>query len=96
MVRFTGMLTAGTNMTKIGKEFADVRDQLRIPYLDGFGQLRLLHSIRHSVCSTAMAGWVKNILHLQQTVGHEKSGGVTQRHIHTFPLVNISCVIDEI
>jgi len=87
---------SGTNMTKIRKEFADVRDQLGIPYLDDFGQRRLLHSIRHSVCSTAMAGWVKNILHLQQTVGHEKSGGVTQRYIHTFPLVNISYVFDGI
>lgn len=49
---------AGTNMTKIGKVFADVRDQLGIPYLDDYGQRRLLHSIRHSVCSAAMAGWV--------------------------------------
>lgn len=38
---------AGTNMTKIGKVFADVRDQLGIPYLDDYGQRRLLHSIRH-------------------------------------------------
>ncbi|EKO7011504.1 integrase, partial [Escherichia coli] len=70
---------AGTNMTKIGKEFADVRNRLGIPYLDDFGQRRLLHSIRHSVCSAAMSGWVTNILHLQQTVGHEKSGGITKR-----------------
>lgn len=76
---------AGTNMTKIGKVFADLRDQLGIPYLDDYGQRRLLHSIRHSVCSAAMAGWVKNILHLQQTVGHEKSGGITKRYLHTFP-----------
>ncbi|HEA0545732.1 integrase, partial [Escherichia coli] len=53
---------AGTNMTKIGKEFADVRNRLGIPYLDDFGQRRLLHSIRHSVCSAAMSGWVTNIL----------------------------------
>lgn len=32
---------AGTNMTKIGKVFADVRDQLGIPYLDDYGQLIL-------------------------------------------------------
>lgn len=87
---------AGTNMTKIGKEFADVRDQLGIPYLDDFGQRRLLHSIRHSVCSAAMAGWVKNILHLQQTVGHEKSGGITKRYLHTFPLSSVYYVIDGI
>ncbi|CZY59214.1 tyrosine-type recombinase/integrase [Enterobacter ludwigii] len=87
---------AGTNMTKIGKEFAAVRDQLGIPYLDDFGQRRLLHSIRHSVCSTAMAGWVKNILHLQQTVGHEKSGGITKRYLHTFPLSSVCYVIDGI
>lgn len=54
-----------TNMTKIGKVFADLRDQLGIPYLNDYGQRRLLHSIRHSVCSAAMAGWVSNILHLQ-------------------------------
>ncbi|MDV5357301.1 tyrosine-type recombinase/integrase [Enterobacter asburiae] len=87
---------AGTNMTKIGKEFADVRNQLGIPYLDDFGQRRLLHSIRHSVCSAAMAGWVKNILHLQQTVGHEKSGGITKRYLHTFPLSLVCYVIDGI
>lgn len=58
---------AGTNMTKIGKEFADVRNRLGIPYLDDFGQRRLLHSIRHSVCSAAMSGWVTNILHLVMT-----------------------------
>lgn len=87
---------AGSNMTKIGKEFADVRNQLGIPYLDDFGQRRLLHSIRHSVCSAAMAGWVKNILHLQQTVGHEKSGGITKRYLHTFPLSSIIYVIDGI
>lgn len=87
---------AGTNMTKIGKMFADLRDQLVIPYLDDYGQRRLLHSIRHSVCSSAMAGWVKNILHLQQTVGHEKSGGITKRYLHTFPLSSVSYVIDGI
>ncbi|HHZ6885467.1 integrase [Klebsiella michiganensis] len=87
---------AGTNMTKIGKVFADLRDQLGIPYLDDYGQRRLLHSIRHSVCSSAMAGWVKNILHLQQTVGHEKSGGITKRYLHTFPLSSVSYVIDGI
>lgn len=85
---------AGTNMTKIGKVFADVRDQLGIPYLDDYGQRRLLHSIRHSVCSAAMAGWVTNILHLQQTVGHEKSGGITKRYLHMFPLSTICYVID--
>jgi integrase len=85
---------AGTSMTKIGKFFADLRDQLGIPYLDDYGQRRLLHSIRHSVCSAAMAGWVKNILHLQQTVGHEKSGGITKRYLHTFPLSTVSYVVD--
>ncbi len=87
---------AGTNMSKIGKVFADVRDQLGIPYLDDYGQRRLLHSIRHSVCSAAMAGWVKNILHLQQVVGHEKSGGITKRYLHNFPLSSICYVIDGI
>lgn len=87
---------AGTNMSKIGKVFADVRDQLGITYLDDYGQRRLLHSIRHSVCSAAMAGWVKNILHLQQVVGHEKSGGITKRYLHTFPLSSICYVIDGI
>ncbi len=40
-------------------------------------------------------GWmVKNILHLQQTVGHEKSGEITKRYLHMFPLSSISYVID--
>lgn len=54
------------------------------------------HSICHSASSSAMAGWVKNILHLQQTVGHEKSGGITKRYLHTFPLSSVSYVIDGI
>lgn len=87
---------SGTNMTKIGKVFADLRDQLGIPYLDDYGQRRLLHSIRHSVCSSAMDGWVKSILHLQQTVGHEKSVGITKRYLHTFPLSSVAYVIDGI
>lgn len=87
---------AVSNMTKIGKMFADLRNELGIPYQDDYGQRRLLHSIRHSVCSSAMAGWVTNILHLQQTVGHEKSGGITKRYLHTFPLSSISYVIDGI
>lgn len=86
----------GTNMTKIGKVFADVRDQLGIPYLDDYGQRRLLHSIRHSVCSAAMAGWVTNILHIQQTVGHGKSGGITKRYLHKFPLSSVCYVTDGI
>jgi len=48
---------AGTNMTKIGKVFADLRDELGIPYLDDYGQRRLLYSIRHSVCSVSMVGY---------------------------------------
>jgi predicted secreted protein len=35
---------AGKNMPKIGKVLADVRDQLGIPYLDDYGQRRLVHS----------------------------------------------------
>ena len=81
-----------TNMTKIGKVFADLRDQLGIPYLNDYGQRRLLHSIRHSVCSAAMAGWVSNILHLQ----HGKSGGITKRYLRTFPLFTVSYVVDGI
>ncbi|KOC88844.1 tyrosine-type recombinase/integrase [Winslowiella iniecta] len=85
---------AGKNMPKIGKVLADVRDQLGISYLDDFGQRRLVHSFRHSVCSAAMAGWVSNIHHLQQTVGHEKSGGITKRYLHIFPISTICYVID--
>ncbi|ELY3801669.1 integrase [Cronobacter sakazakii] len=86
---------AGTNMTKIGKVLADVRDQLAIPYLDDYGQRRLVHSFRHTMISTCLAGWVGNLAHLQQVVGHEKSGsGITQRYLHTFPLSSVSYVID--
>lgn len=63
---------SGTNMTKIGKVLADVRDQLGIPYLDDYGQRRLVHSFRHTMISTCLAGWVGNTAHLQQVVGHEE------------------------
>ncbi|HCJ8588741.1 TPA: tyrosine-type recombinase/integrase [Escherichia coli] len=86
---------AGTNMTKIGKVLADVRDQLGIPYQDDYGQRRLVHSFRHTMISTCLAGWVGNLAHLQQVVGHEKSGsGITRRYLHTFPLSSVSYVID--
>ncbi|MBJ8870785.1 integrase [Citrobacter braakii] len=86
---------SGKNMPKIGKVLTDVRDQLGIPYLDDYGQRRLVHSFRHTMISTCLAGWVSNLAHLQQTVGHEKSGsGITRRYLHTFPLSTICYVID--
>ncbi|QJF16986.1 integrase [Phytobacter diazotrophicus] len=86
---------SGKNMPKIGKILADVRDQLGIPYLDDYGQRRLVHSFRHTMISTCLAGWVGNLAHLQQVVGHEKSGsGITRRYLHTFPLSTICYVID--
>ncbi|VFS36423.1 Uncharacterised protein [Enterobacter cancerogenus] len=83
-------------MTKIGKVFADLRYQLGIHIRMITDNGGLLHSIRHSVCSSAMAGWVKNILHLQQTVAHEKSGGITKCYLHTFPLSPVSYAIGGI
>lgn len=78
---------SGKNMPKIGKILADVRDQLGIPYRDDYGQRRLVHSVRHTMISTCLAGWVGNLAHLQKMVGHEKSGsGITRRYLHTFPL----------
>ncbi|ELY2034529.1 tyrosine-type recombinase/integrase [Enterobacter hormaechei] len=78
---------SGKNMPKIGKILADVRDQLGIAYRDDYGQRRLVHSVRHTMISTCLAGWVGNLAHLQQMVGHEKSGsGITRRYLHTFPL----------
>lgn len=86
---------AGKNMPKIGKVLADIRDQLGIPYLDDYGQRRLVHSFRHTMISTCLAGWVGNLAHLQQVVGHEKSGsGITRRYLHTFPLSSVCYVID--
>lgn len=86
---------SGKNMPKIGKVLADVRDQLGIPYLDDYGQRRLVHSFRHTMISTCLAGWVGNLAHLQQVVGHEKSGsGITRRYLHTFPLSTVCYVID--
>ncbi|HFS6851839.1 TPA: integrase, partial [Klebsiella pneumoniae] len=55
---------AGKNMPKIGKVLADIRDQLGIPYLDDYGQRRLVHSFRHTMISTCLAGWVGNLSHL--------------------------------
>ncbi|WP_210514609.1 hypothetical protein [Pantoea ananatis] len=86
---------AGTNMHKIGKTISDVRDQLEIPYLDDHGQRRILHSMRHAVVTTASGGWVSNIAHLQQVIGHEKTGtGITKRYMHTFPLSSVCYVLD--
>lgn len=86
---------SGRNMSKIGKVLSDVRDQLDIPYLDDYGQRRLVHSFRHTMISTCLAGWVSNLAHLQQVVGHEKSGlGITRRYLHSFPLRSICYVID--
>lgn len=86
---------SGKNMPKIGKVLADVRDQLGISYLDDYGQRRLVHSFRHTMISTCLAGWVGNLAHLQQVVGHEKSGsGITRRYLHTFPLSSVCYVID--
>jgi len=62
---------ADTNMVEIGKVFANLRHQPAIPYLDDYEQRRFLYSIPYGACSSAMAGWVKNSLHLQQIVGHE-------------------------
>ncbi|MCV9319418.1 hypothetical protein ODZ58_04580, partial [Escherichia coli] len=62
---------------------------------DDYGQRRLVHSFRHTMISTCLAGWVGNLAHLQQVVGHEKSGsGITRRYLHTFPLSTICYVID--
>ncbi|MCV5480727.1 hypothetical protein OFN48_35845, partial [Escherichia coli] len=33
---------------------------LGIPYLDDYGQRRLVHSFRHTMISTCLAGWVGN------------------------------------
>jgi len=75
----------GKNMTKVGKVFAGLRDYPGIPYLDGYEQRRILHSICNSVCSSTMAGWKRNILHLQQNVGHEKN----QRAVKPLVLLKI-------
>lgn len=86
---------SGKNLPKVGKVLADVRDQLGIPYLDDYGQRRLVHSFRHTMISTCLAGWVGNLAYLQQVVGHEKSGtGITRRYLHTFPLRPVCYVID--
>ena len=88
---------SGKNMTKIGRVLADVRDQLGIPCLDDYGPRRLVHSFRHTMISTCFAGWVGNLAHLQQVVGHEKSGsGIIRRYLHTFPLSSVCYVIDGI
>ncbi len=85
---------SGKNMPKNGKILADVRDQVGIPYLDDYGQRRLVHSFRHTMTSSCLAGWVGNLAHLQQVVGHEKSGsGITRLYLHTFPLSSVSYVI---
>jgi len=85
---------AGSNMAKIGKVLSDVRDALHIPYRDIQNQRRIVHSFRHSVV-TAASGWMNDITHLQQVIGHEKIGtGITRRYLHTFPLSVVCHIID--
>ncbi|PIF21286.1 tyrosine-type recombinase/integrase [Candidatus Pantoea floridensis] len=87
---------SGSNMNKISKEMAVLRERLNIPYRDIHNQRRIVHSFRHSVV-TAASGWVNNIAHLQQVIGHEKTGtGITARYMHTFPLNTVSHVIDKL
>lgn len=85
---------ASTNMPKISKVLSDIREQLGIPYKDMHNQRRIVHSFRHSVV-TAASGWMNNVAHLQQVIGHEKTGtGITGRYMHTFPLPVICHIID--
>lgn len=87
---------SGSNMNKISKETAELRERLGIPYRDIHNQRRIVHSFRHSVV-TAASGWMNNIAHLQQVIGHEKTGtGITGRYMHTFPLNTVSHVIDKL
>lgn len=87
---------AGTNMAKIGKEMSTIRERLAIPYLDIHNQRRIVHSFRHSVV-TAASGWMNNVAHLQQVIGHEKTGtGITKRYMHSFPLSVVCHVIDKL
>lgn len=87
---------SGTNMAKIGKELTTIREKLSIPYLDIHNQRRIVHSFRHSVV-TAASGWMNNVAHLQQVVGHEKTGtGITRRYMHDFPLSVVCHIIDNL
>jgi integrase len=87
-------IVAGSNMAKIGKVISDVRDGLNIPKTGIHGQRRLVHSFRHTMI-TACTGWMKDLTHLQVTVGHELTGtGITARYIHNLPISVISYVID--
>lgn len=50
--------------------------------------------MHHAVVTTA-SGWVSNIVHLQQVIGHEKTGtGITKRYMDTLPLSTVDYVID--
>jgi len=87
---------SGTNMAKIGKELTTIREKLAIPYLDIHKQRRIVHSFRHSVV-TAASGWMNNVAHLQQVIGHEKTGtGITRRYMHDFPLSVVCHIIDNL
>lgn len=87
---------SGTNMAKIGKELTAIREKLAIPYLNIHNQRRIVHSFRHSVV-TAASGWMNNVAHLQQIIGHEKTGtGITKRYMHSFPLSVVCHVIDKL
>lgn len=85
-----------TDNNKITKVITSLRNELGIPFLDDYGNRRILHSFRHTLITTA-SGWVSNVTHLQQVVGHEKTGtGLTQRYLHTFPLNTVAYVIQKL
>ena len=80
---------AGTNMTKIGKVFADLRDQLGIPYLmiTDNGGYTFDPPQRLFICY----GWLgeKHSAPTANRRSREKRR-ITKRYLHTFPLSSVS------
>ncbi|SPZ65458.1 site-specific tyrosine recombinase XerD [Serratia quinivorans] len=83
---------------EITKQFSLVRDRLGIPYLDDYSNRRIVHSLRHTFIRHA-SGWASNMTHVQQVVGHEKTGiGVTQIYLGAVALsLSVVCyVVDNL
>ncbi len=78
----------------VTKWFTAYRDRLGIERFDDYGNRKVFHSFRHSFITKAR-GKGSGDMHVQQVVGHEKTGiGTTDRYSHNLPLKDVLGVVD--
>ncbi|EMD1305329.1 DUF3258 domain-containing protein [Serratia marcescens] len=84
-----------TYQNQVTKIFHSIRDELGIPYLNDFREPRVVHSLRHTFITSAMAN--SNTILVQQVVGHELSNiGETKRYTHRATVSELLRVVDSI